>query len=131
MNLMPVINRLAGAGLGTPGETLFLDMFPAQCQHGILVRSRIVGEEIDYDLPGYLKFQFQLMARSLSRVGAEDLSNRSTKALYSGGCIMDDWTVNYIRPMHIPASYPTSIGEVTEFNVDFAACIVSEQWALR
>lgn len=131
MNLMPVVNHLAANGYGTPGKTLFLEQFPAQCNNGLLVRSRILGAQVHYDLPGYFKFRFQLISRSLGQVAAKNLIEGATKKLFMENTDLEDWKVNYIRPVFVPSSYPISLGEVIEYNCDFDACIVNPEWAFR
>lgn len=128
MNLLPIAQRLEAQGQGTQGSTIFLNHFPAEAPLGLLVRPRLIGAKLDYYLPGYIKFQFQLIARARTYAEANTLAVNATKALRMDGGTLDTWKVNYIRALHVPVGYPITIGELVELNADFEACIVDPLW---
>ena len=66
MNLMPLITLLQTSGLGVPGQTIFLNMMPAEADSAILLRNPLSGTKIDYELPDYYRSQFQLIVRGKS-----------------------------------------------------------------
>lgn len=128
MNLEPVANELERLGLGEVGRTIFINHYPAEVSEGILIRPRLIGAKIDHYLPGYLKFQFQLIARAPTHAQATTLCIQAAKGLTQRMTELGDWHVNYLRPQHVPVAYPISIGELVECNCDMDACIVDPEW---
>lgn len=129
MNLEPVITLLEDAGLGVAGETLFIQSFPAEVSEGIMLRPRLTGVKLDYDLPGYLKFDFQLVTRGRNHAATQALAVSAAHTLtIKARTTVGPWTVNYIRPSTIPVGYPISVGEMVEYNTNISACIVDPEW---
>lgn len=128
MNLEPVITKLESAGLGVAGQSLFIHTFPAETSEGIMLRPRLIGAKIDHDLPGFLKFDFQMITRGRSHLPTQALATAAAHALTLYRVKMDTWTVNYMRPMNIPVGYPISVGEMVEYNTSISACIVDPEW---
>lgn len=124
MNLTPVAQWLEKRGLGTIGETIFMYHLPADVDVGILLRPSLNGAKIWHDLPGYLKFDFQLIVRARTVDEAQALSEQAVKELTVSNLTVGDWAVNYMRPVHHPVGFPISIGEMVEFNTRIACCIV-------
>lgn len=129
MNLKPVADRLSLLGLGVQGQTLFINHFPAIESAGLLLRPPLVGAKLDHDLPGFIKFEFKLIARAKGHVAAETLARDAVDALWiKQETQVGPWFVKYMRPMHVPVAYPISIGELVECNTDIAVCAVIDEW---
>lgn len=127
MNLMPLADRLEAAGLGTKGVDLFLNAMPSDATSAIMMRPPLRGTEIDYELPGFYKPEFQLIVRSPSYEAGLAFTNQVVAAL----TILQRETVgnlhfNYCRPRTEPVAFPLSDGNLLEFNVNFDACYVKE-----
>lgn len=128
MNLVNIADKLEGLGLGVQGVSVFINHFPAQATPGILLRERLVGAQINHDLPGYIKFSFQAIVRASNYSTAELLANQVALGLKIQNQTMGTWKVNYIRPQSIPVPFRLSIGEIIEYNIDFDACVVDSVW---
>lgn len=133
MNLVPLAEHLERSGVGTVGQSIFVYTFPANVTEGVLLRPPLIGAKIDHDLPGYMKFDFQVIARANNYASAEALATAAINALHMEGDSgsVAGWTVNYIRPDHVPVGFPVSIGDFVEFNTRMSVCAVVPAWAFR
>lgn len=128
MNLTPVSDYLYAKGIATPGETLFIHTFPSDVKSGVMLRPRLTGVHLDASLPGYVKFNFQVIARASNYDDAEQLGYQVAKALTLANVTLGGWYVNYMRPQTIPVCFPLSPGEVVECNLDMSVCAVVAAW---
>lgn len=128
MNLMPVAQYLQTEGFGTLGLTIFLNHLPADATEAILIRPRLIGAKMDHDLPGYLKFEFQVIVRGKTYAATQTKAIQVAKKLKMAATTLGTWHVNYLRPAHVPVGYPISLGELVEFNTDIETCIVDPEW---
>lgn len=126
MNLVPLIERLESAGVGTPAQTLFVNMLPADVNKGLLLRSPLAGTPINHEIPGYFKAKFQLIARARHDEEGMDLINQATQALTLYETQLGPMYVKYMRPSTLPAVFPLSKGNLLEFNVYFEICYCQE-----
>lgn len=124
MNLTPVAQWLEKRGVGTIGETIFMYHLPADVEAGILLRPSLAGARIWHDLPGYLKFDFQLITRAKTFEEAQALADQAVKELTVNDRNIGGWMVNYMRPATMPVGFPITIGEMVEFNTRVSCCIV-------
>jgi hypothetical protein len=128
VNIVPFAARLEAAGLGIQGQSIFINQFPAETITGILLRERVAGAKLDPELPGYIKFQFQLIVRSNSYESGQALVTQAAKALQISNAQLDTLFINYCRPAISPVGYPISNGEQTEFNCNINVCCVDPTW---
>lgn len=124
MNLMPLADLLESAKHGVKGETIFLNMMPAQAENAILLRSPLTGTPIDYELPGYYRAEFQLIVRGRDYAQAEALIKQSVTTLTLVDAPAGPFYFNYCRPRTEPVSFPLSDGNLVEFAVNFDASFV-------
>lgn len=125
MNLMPLVNRIAAAGLGTSGESLFIDIMPASAERAILLRNPLSGTRINHELPGYFRTEFQVIVRSRTYPDGEALIQQVLDALTMHvETPVEDHLFQYCRPRTEPVAFPLSKGNVLEFNVMFDTAFV-------
>jgi hypothetical protein len=125
MNLRPIVTMLEDAGLGAAGRTIFVNMMPAECEDGILVRQYFGGTKIDHELPGYRKTTFMLICRSKDYERAETLIEQAVTALTIKEETERDGIVwKFMRPDTEPFVYPLSVGGLLEFQVNIDAAYV-------
>lgn len=124
MNLLPLTQKLEDDGLGVQGESIFINMIPAECPTGILLRNPLQGTPIDYELPGYYKTSFQLIVRTASYTDGEALINSAIESLTVVGKSIGDSFFHYSRPKTLPVSFPLSKGNLLEFSVNFDVAFV-------
>lgn len=118
MNLMNLADLLEQKTIGKKAETIFLNMMPAECKLGILLRSPLTGTRIDHELPGYYKTKFQVIVRTPDYVKGEELIKKTVEALtIKNDTQVGGMLVRYMRPCHKPVPYPLSGGGFIEFNV--------------
>ena len=126
MNLAPLIDHLESAGVGTPAQTLFVNMLPAEGNKGVLLRAPMAGTPINHEITGYFKSKFQVIARARHDEEGADLIAAVTKALTMYDTQLGPMFVKYMRPTTLPAVFPLSKGNLLEFNVYFEACFCQE-----
>lgn len=120
MNLMPLVELLAGAGFGVKGENIFLNMMPIGAEDGILLRSPLQGTPIDYELPGYFRASFQLIVRGRDYGVVEARTRSAVDTLTLAEMPLDTVHFIYSRPRTEPVSFPLSKGNLLEFSVEFS-----------
>jgi hypothetical protein len=118
VNLMPLAERLQAMGFGAMGDLVFINMIPVDAPTGVLLRNHLSGTPIDYELPGYYRTGFRLIARSKTYQEGESLIERAIEALTVQDKHIADMRVVYLRPSTEPVVYPLSIGNLLEFSAD-------------
>lgn len=126
MNLLPLANLLENAKLGVKGDSLFIDMLPAEAGNSILLRNPLTGTKINHELPGFFKTEFQVIVRAISGdyVGGEALINLVIEQLTMEFKDVEGLHFQYCRPRTLPVVFPLSKGNILEFNVMFDCCFV-------
>lgn len=119
MNLLPLVERLQDQKVGAMGKTLFINMLPIDTPLAVLLRNSLTGTEIDYELPGYSKTQFQAIVRAPSYPQGESLMKKLTTALTFLDITVGNYYFNYCRPRTEPVVFPLSEGNLLEFSVYF------------
>jgi hypothetical protein len=119
MNLMPLANLLQTKNIGEQGTSLFVDFMPADCARGILLRNRITGTAIDYELPGYFKGQFQVTTRSNDYVDGQALMQQVVDSITMTATQVENQFFNYCRPHADPVAFPLSRGNFIEWTCFF------------
>lgn len=123
MNLMPLANHLQAKGVGKQGTDLFINMLPAECNNGVLLRSPLTGVAVNYYLPGFHKGRFQIIARAHQYSDAYNTMDKALKELtIKTDTQLDDMLIRYSRPEHLPVAFPLSNGNFIEFNVWMSIC---------
>jgi hypothetical protein len=123
MNLLPVAQKLQDASLGVMGKTIFINMIPAEAPRGLLLRNDLRGTDIDYELPGYYRTMFQLIARGASYADTEALLKSAITALtIKTPTALGTMRFSYLRPDRLPVVYPLSKGSLLEYAVNMECC---------
>lgn len=119
MNLLPIAQTLEEAGVGVMAETIFINMIPIDCQEGVLLRNKLSGTYIDYELPGYYKTRFQVIVRTKSVPVGEERMAQVFDALTLCEAQVTDMYIRYLRPVTMPITFPLSKGNLLEISADF------------
>lgn len=119
MNLLPLVEHLQAKKVGTMGKTLYINMLPIGVPTAVLLRNSLNGTEIDYELPGYSRTQFQAIVRAPGYPQGEALMERLTAALTLADKTIGPYHFNYCRPRTEPVVFPLSEGNLLEFSVYF------------
>ena len=119
MNLFPIAQTIEEAGLGVMADTIFINMIPVDCQEGILVRNKLSGTQIDYELPGYYKTRFQVIVRTRTVPAGEEVMSQIFDALTLCEASVYEMYVRYCRPVTMPITFPLSKGNLLEIAADF------------
>lgn len=123
MNLISVAQQLEDAGIGVMGKTIFINMIPAEAPKGILLRNDLRGTAINYELPGFFKAGFQLIARAASYTEGEALIKDAILALtVKFPQQIGNQRFAYMRPRTQPVVYPLSKGSLLEFSTWMDCC---------
>lgn len=128
MNAMPLIDRLETAGVGVKGTSLFLNMMPAKCELGVLLKPPLSGTKIDYELPGFFKTGLQVVARSHDYATGLALCKQAVaELLIQNDTQVGPMLIRYLRPKHQPVAFPLSEGNFIEFNVQMEVCYNADE----
>lgn len=122
MNLLPLAEKLEADGVGVMAETIFINMIPAEAPTGVLLRNPLQGTKIDYELPGYYKTEFKVIARAASYPDGEALIQAVFDSLTMAEATVGSMFVKFMRPKTKPVVFPLSKGNLLEFSADFTVC---------
>jgi len=128
MNVMPLVNHLEALGLGAKGDTLFVNMLPAEARQAILVRSPLSGTPINYELPGYCRATFSVIVRTPASEyeAGMALMQAVTEALSVDNLQVETQYFNFVRPRTQPVVFPLSKGNLLEISAQFDANYVEQ-----
>lgn len=125
MNLEALAGLIQQAGLGVPGQSLFVEHLPETVKQGVLLIGPSTGTRIDYEVIGYYKTNFQVIVRAPNYLAGDQLSKQIMNALtVAKHEIAPGYFVNYMRPRHEPVVYPISEGGHLEFSVNYDVCYI-------
>jgi hypothetical protein len=115
---------IVNAGLGVLGTSLFIDHMPETCEVGVMIRNPLQGNPINHYIPGYEKWQFQIIVRDRTHVGGETRSNAISKLLYFGNMNFtqadgSNLLINFCRPRTKPVTYPRLPNNLIEWSTMF------------
>lgn len=119
MNLQPIADKLQAENLGTKGKTIFIHAMPLECKKGILLRSPLQGTDIDHELPGYYKTEFGVIVRAPKHEEANALAETIMTKLRGYNTVIGNMNVKYVRPHHLPVTFPVNDGNLVEVLVKY------------
>lgn len=120
MNLLPLIERLQQKRVGVMAKTLFINMIPADAPQGVLLRNPLTGTPIDYEVPGFYRTRFTVIARAGSYTAGEALIGKAIEAItLPHGTKLGNMEFRYCRPLTQPSAFPLSQGNLLEFATEF------------
>lgn len=120
MNLLPLLERLQELKVGVLAKTLFINMIPADAPLGVLLRNPLSGTKIDYEVPGFYRTRFTMIARAGGYTAGETLIGKAAEALtLAHGTRLANMEFRHCRPINHPSAFPLSKGNLLEFAVDF------------
>lgn len=122
MNLLPIAEKLEADAVGVLAETIFINMIPAEAPTGVLLRNPLHGTQIDYELPGFYKTEFKIIARSTNYTDGDALIQAVFDSLTVSNIQLGSMYVKYMRPKTKPVVFPLSKGNLLEFSADFSVC---------
>lgn len=122
MNLMPLAEKLEADGVGVMADTIFINMIPVDAPQGVLLRNNLRGTEIDYELPGFFKTDFQVIVRASSYTAGEALIQEVFNSLTLSERQLGPLYFKFMRPRTKPVVFPISKGNLLEFSADFSVC---------
>ena len=94
-------------------------MMPAECVLGVLLRNPLAGTKINYELPGYYKTIFKVIVRAQNYTDGTALMQTVYDTMTLTETVVGTMTINFLRPLTMPASFPLSKGNLIEFAADF------------
>lgn len=124
MNLFPIAEKLEADGVGVMADTIFINMIPAECTQGVLLRNPLQGTAINYELPGYYKTKFHVIVRAATYPAGEALIQQVFDSLTLDEVQVGSMFFHYMRPATKPVVFPLSKGNLLEFAADFDVVFV-------
>lgn len=122
MNLTPLAEKLEADGVGVMADTIFINMIPVDAPQGVLLRNNLRGTEIDYELPGFFKTDFQVIVRAPNYTAGEALIQEVFNSLTLSEQQLGPLYFKFMRPRTKPVVFPISKGNLLEFSADFSVC---------
>lgn len=122
MFLKTIADYAVTQGAGVIGKTLFAYNMPETANLAVLLRQPLVGAPIDYELPGYRKTKFQVVARCKPteiEQGRALIDGFVEKITLLRETVLSGYQIKFMRPRHDPVMYPISEGANLEFSVNF------------
>lgn len=119
IDFLALARRLEEKGCGKCSKDIFVDTLPSESATGIVLRSSISGDKIDYELPGFMKATFRLIARASNHGVGQDMLQKASDALYiEQDTVVGNMNVRVCRPITTPMIFPLSNGNLREFSVN-------------
>lgn len=119
IDFLALAKRLEEKGCGKCAKDIFVDTLPSESSMGIVLRSSISGDTIDYELPGFMKATFRLIARAANHGIGQEMLQKATDALYIElSEVVGSMNVRICRPITTPMIFPLSNGNLREFSVN-------------
>jgi hypothetical protein len=106
------------------GTNLFIESMPANVLEGVMLRDDHAGTPLDSELPGYIRGNFMVVARSADRARARTLAQAISDLLNMWEASMTGMDILHIKPRIQPLGFPNTAGAMWEFFVTFDACYV-------
>lgn len=119
-----VADRLIAAGLGVPGETLFIYHSPEQIKRCLLILPSLDGVELDEELPGYKKMPFQVIVRDMDYQSGLTLAKKVVSALNLSRQSVNGVEIKRMRATHDPIAFPIPDSDVIEVSVNMWTAFV-------
>jgi hypothetical protein len=108
------------------GQNLFVHGFPPDLDSGAMLRLAFGGTDIDHELPGFIKGEFQFIVRGKTYTETDTLATSVQTKLNLNEVPITGFTkVYYIRPKIEPFIYPKSPGAMWEALVNFDVCYIN------
>jgi hypothetical protein len=122
MDLEPIAALLEQNGCGKQGKTIFINEMRAG-DAGLLLKASYKGTKINYELPGFYKTEFSLIARGKGYAPTKAQIDAAMQVLtITLESQVGPMLVKYLRPRTLPVSYPIPPAGMVEFvaNIDCA-----------
>ncbi|SCW95652.1 minor capsid protein [Ancylobacter rudongensis] len=129
-------HKIAAAGLGVPGESLFRGTMPAECTVGVLFRMPLEGIPVDPHIVGWHKPRLQVIVRHTDPVQGEALANKVIKTLlvehpedHPATAERGRARITVFYPAQLPIQFPMLEGNAIEWSLNFrTAFSVEPAW---
>lgn len=119
IDFVALANLLEEREVGKTCKDIFIDTLPDEAPKGIVLRSSIAGDEIDYYLPGLMKATFRLIVRASFHSDGLEMIQKAIQALTVWQPTkIGNMRVRSCRPITTPMVYPLSNGNLREFSVN-------------
>lgn len=122
---------LADAGVGIPGQTLFIHQIPATMREGVMIKLPLEGFPVNGYLPGYFKGSFQVIVRAVTNAEGEAKCREVCKALVTartkdyfdspGQLAM---RIDQLLLDRLPIRYPRQESNAIEWSINFTVVFV-------
>jgi hypothetical protein len=119
-----VARHLKAQNVAPVGLNVYYSTIPPRVTSGAMVVPPIEGTPIDHELPGYHRTKMQIIARAKTAAEAEEIAQALSDAIDVEGLQLTGVYFNYIRPYHMPVSYPRSDADLFEASVRFDVSMV-------
>lgn len=124
MKLSVIARKLADAGIGLEGKTLFLHQMPATVGEGVLVKIPLTGIDVNHYLPNFYRGPLQIIVRSQSQEVGERLVEAVIEALrLSQDTVWSDGRYSMLMRQvllaQLPIRFPRSDGNGIEWSLNF------------
>lgn len=123
--LLDLAQKLQDDGVGTTigrERNIFIGTVPEFAEKAILLQDSELGTLIDQEIDGFYKTEFEVTIREKDYVSGEEKSLAVSESLKVLQSTIGSLYVYYVRPRHLPLSFPVSRGDYAEWLVTFDIC---------
>lgn len=124
MDLLALATYMQNEGIGTMGQSIFINQIPVETLEAVMIRMPPRGMKFDWELPGYFKGSFQITVRAQTYPAANTLLNSVIAKLNLQKTTIGSMSINFLRPQTTPSYFPLSKGNLIEAAMDFEICYV-------
>ena len=123
--LLDLAQKLEDDGVGTTigrEKNIFISTVPEIASRAILLQDNELGTPIDHEIDTFYKTEFEVTVREKDYVSGEEKSLAVSESLNVLQSTIGSLFVYYVRPRHLPLSFPVSSGDYVEWLITFDIC---------
>lgn len=113
-HLYAMAEIIQAAGIASVGTDLFIGTIPADVVSGVMLRDPLMGAEIDEGMKDFYALEVSVIVRDPSVAEGYARAELLQTALNLGRWENDDILVSWMKPCHLPVSYPRGDADVLE-----------------
>lgn len=113
-HLLAMASIIEAANLATAGEDLFIGTIPADVNSGVMLRDPLNGAEIDDGMKDFFSLEVSVIVRDPDVQRGYERAEALQEALTQNDWENDEIHVTWLKPCHLPVSYPRGDADLME-----------------
>lgn len=116
--------KIQSDGLGEIGVDLFVGTMPADVKRCAMLRDPLYGAQIDEEMEGFAKHQFQIIVRDMDPLAAWERAKALGDALKVDSVTGDGIVIRKMYALDLPATYPKMDSDELETSINMRVWFV-------